>query len=185
VPQRTAEQDAAEAEKNKNWDPNSPLYGKNPARPNPAAVAASGAGAALPPVVPPPIVVQAPPGPAVAGASAPAAKASPVVASTRDPAAILAGQPGASVTTASAKPGLDPFTYFVQAGAYARTEDAEQQRGKLALIGLAAKITEREQAGRTMYRVRVGPFERKEEADAAKEKLDGNGIESALVRVQR
>src|SRR5207253_129043 len=34
VPQRTAEQDAAEAEKNKNWDPNSPLYGKNPARPN-------------------------------------------------------------------------------------------------------------------------------------------------------
>ena len=30
VPQRTAEQDAAEAEKNKNWDPNSPLYGKNP-----------------------------------------------------------------------------------------------------------------------------------------------------------
>src|SRR5215831_3277312 len=34
VPQRTAEQDAAEAEKNRNWDPNSPLYGKNPARPN-------------------------------------------------------------------------------------------------------------------------------------------------------
>ena len=37
VPQRTAEQDAAEAEKNKNWDPNSPLYGKNPARPNPTS----------------------------------------------------------------------------------------------------------------------------------------------------
>ena len=33
VPQRTAEQDAAEAEKNKNWDPNNPLYGKNPAKP--------------------------------------------------------------------------------------------------------------------------------------------------------
>ncbi|HWI12434.1 MAG TPA: hypothetical protein VNU48_13965, partial [Burkholderiaceae bacterium] len=26
VPQRTADQDAAEVEKNKNWDPNSPLY---------------------------------------------------------------------------------------------------------------------------------------------------------------
>ena len=35
VPQRTAEQDAAEAEKNKNWDPNSPLYGRNPAKPKP------------------------------------------------------------------------------------------------------------------------------------------------------
>src|SRR5207245_10556030 len=40
VPQRTAEQDAAEAEKNKSWDPNSPLYGKNPARPNLGAASA-------------------------------------------------------------------------------------------------------------------------------------------------
>ena len=29
---RGVDQDAAEAQKNKNWDPNSPLYGKNPAR---------------------------------------------------------------------------------------------------------------------------------------------------------
>ena len=28
VPHRTAEQDAAEAERNKNWDPNAPLAGK-------------------------------------------------------------------------------------------------------------------------------------------------------------
>ena len=33
VPQRTAEQDLAEQEKNKNWQPNAPLAGKNPARP--------------------------------------------------------------------------------------------------------------------------------------------------------
>jgi cell division protein FtsN len=29
---RSAEQDAAEAKKNKDWDPNAPLYGKNPAK---------------------------------------------------------------------------------------------------------------------------------------------------------
>jgi cell division protein FtsN len=181
VPQRTAEQDAAEAEKNKNWDPNSPLYGKNPARPNLGA--ASGPAAAMPPTLPPPVVVQTPPAQAAASAAAPKASAP---SSNRDPAAILADRqtpPGS--TTTSARPGLDPFTYFVQAGAFARTEDAEQQRGKLAMMGLAAKITEREQAGRTMYRVRVGPFDKKEDADAAKEKLDGSGIESALVRVQR
>ncbi len=28
VPQRTADQDAAEAERNRNWDPNAPLSGK-------------------------------------------------------------------------------------------------------------------------------------------------------------
>src|SRR6185436_10888443 len=93
VPQRTAEQDAAEAEKNKNWDPNSPLYGKNPARPNSTAITASGTVAMMPPVVPPPIVVQATPAPA--SAVPPAPRASAAVA--RDPAAILADrQPGAS-----------------------------------------------------------------------------------------
>ena len=30
---RTAEQDAAEVRKNRDWDPNAPLYGKNPAKP--------------------------------------------------------------------------------------------------------------------------------------------------------
>lgn len=37
---RTPEQDAAEAKKNKDWDPNAPLQGKNPVRP--AAPAAAG-----------------------------------------------------------------------------------------------------------------------------------------------
>jgi len=175
VPQRTAEQDAAEAEKNKNWDPNSPLYGKNPARPN--AVAASGV---VTPAAPP--IAQAGLPPASAVAAAPKASAP---GANRDPAAILAAGSPPPATPTSARPSADPFTYFVQAGAFARPEDAEQQRGKLAMMGLAAKITEREQAGRTMYRVRVGPFEKKEDADSAKEKLDGSGVESALVRVQR
>jgi len=42
-----------------------------------------------------------------------------------------------------------------------------------------------EQAGRTVYRVRVGPFDRKEDADSAKEKLSEAGVDSALVRVQK
>ena len=53
------------------------------------------------------------------------------------------------------------------------------------MMGFEAKITEREQSGRTVYRVRIGPFERKDEADAAKDKLAGAGVESALVRVQK
>ena len=75
--------------------------------------------------------------------------------------------------------------YFVQAGAYGRSEDADQQRARLAIQGVAARVTEREQAGRTVYRVRVGPFDKKDEADATKEKLDSAGVESALVRVQK
>jgi cell division protein FtsN len=169
VPQRTAEQDAAEAVRNKNWDPNAPLAGKAPARP---AAAASAAPA-----------VAAPTAAAPTKPATPAPVVAPPPSSQRDPAAILAGQlPDAPRST---KPGVDPFTYFVQVGAYARQEDAEQQRARVALMGLTAKVSEREQSGRTVYRVRIGPFDRKELADATQEKLSGNGVEAALVRVER
>ena len=207
VPQRSPAQDAAETEKNKNWDPNSPLYGKNPARPStsatgkvtpdtktepqetpvvtpPVATAPVAAPVApMPPVAPP--TPTAPPTPAPAAAPAPRA---PAVASTRDPAAILADKPAPASAKASASAAAntsDPFTYLVQAGAYGTVEDAEQQRAKLAMMGLEAKLTEREQAGRTVHRVRLGPFDKKADADAAKEKLTSSGIDAALVRVQR
>jgi cell division protein FtsN len=109
-------------------------------------------------------------------------------AAARDPAAILSGAATgapAPKAAASAPAGSDPFVYFVQAGAYGKTEDAEQQRARLAMMGLEAKLTEREQSGRTVFRVRLGPFDKKDDADAAKAKLGDAGIESALVRVQR
>ena len=188
VPQRTADHDAAETHKNRNWDPNSPLYGKNPAKPNNAA---SSTVTPLPSVaVPQPGAL---PAPAVTGSVTPAAPRASGPASTRDPVAILADKPTstppAPKITASASGaaggGADPFNYFVQAGAYGRTEDAEQQRAKLAMMGMEGRLTEREQAGRTVYRVRLGPFDRKGDADAAKEKLAAAGVEASLVRVQR
>jgi len=187
VPQRTAEQDAAEAEKNRNWDPNSPLYGKNPARPNMVPAQPRG-GAPDAGTAPPVVVLPAPAASAVAAAPRPAASAA---APRRDPADILADRPAVAppTTTAAVAPstrsGSDPFSYFVQAGAFARPEDAEQQRARLAMLGIPAKVTERDQSGRTVYRVRVGPFDRKEEADMTKDKLDNNGVEASLVRVQR
>jgi cell division protein FtsN len=163
VPQRTAEQDAAEAERNRHWDPNGPLGGKNVPRPGAPASAAA----------PPPVATPSAPGAPQARASAPTA--------ARDPAAILADRPPAKPAAAT----VDPFAYFVQAGAFARPEDAEQQRARLAMLGYEARVSEREQSGRTMFRVRIGPFDRKEDADGAKEKLAGAGVESALVRVQK
>jgi cell division protein FtsN len=168
VPQRTPAQDAAEAERNKNWDPNAPLAGK-PVRPAvpPRSQAEGQARPAEQPVAVAPSTVPATP----PAASAPR--------SARDPAALLSGQ------TPSAKPGSDPFSYFVQVGAYARADDAEQQRAKLAMLGLGARVTEREQAGRTVYRVRLGPFDGREDAEAAQSRAQAAGVEAALVRVER
>ncbi|MFZ3117945.1 MAG: SPOR domain-containing protein, partial [Variovorax sp.] len=81
--------------------------------------------------------------------------------------------------------GTDPFVYFVQAGAFRSNDDAEAQRAKLSLMGVEARVTEREQAGRTVYRVRAGPFNKKDDADRLKSRLDSGGLESNLVRVQR
>lgn len=164
VPQRNSEIDPAEAERLKRWDPNGPLAGKPAQR--------AEAAASAPPAAPAPRAA-AP----VASASAPAAPGG------RDPAAILAGT--APPPVSAAVPGADAFRYFVQVGAYSRSEDAEQQRARLAMLGFAARISERQQAGRTVYRVRLGPFELKDQADAAQERLKSNAVESALVRVER
>lgn len=167
VPQRTAEQDAAETEKNKNWDPNSGLYGRNPAKPSSSASGAT-------------VIVPAPSAPHKA---------------PRDPADILADKPlpplvpplPATPSAAPSKPlpGDSSVIYFVQAGAYGDADDAEQQRVKLVMMGLTSKVTEREQAGRTVYRVRVGPFGTREDANLTKDKLDRMGVDAALVQVQK
>ena len=165
VPQRTAEQDAAEAEKNRNWDPNAPLASKAGTRVAPPASAAPAASSA-PPGVLPPLVLP----PAAAAASAPR--------SERAASAAASG--------VSARPGVDPFVYFVQVGAFTRQDEAEQLRAKLALSGLMARITEREQSGRIMYRVRLGPYDGREDAERVKEQATEVGhADSALVRVNR
>jgi len=156
VPQRTAEQDAAEAERNKNWSPNAPLVGKPP-RPGASAAAAVGPRAT------------------------PQAPTDPTPIATL-PAAPL---PAASAARPPRPAGAEPFVYFAQAGAYTRADDAEAQRAKLALLGADAKLSEREQSGRTIYRVRVGPFETRAQVDSMLERLRDAGVESSLVRVER
>jgi cell division protein FtsN len=172
-PSRSAEQDAAESRKNQNWDPNAPLYGKNPAK-------------ALPPApgiaVPPPAAKASEPGAATKEAEKPRDKGpdAPAVLGRPAPA-----DPLGDLAAARTGGGNDPFLYFVQAGAFRTPEDAEAQRAKLSLMGIEAKVTEREQSGRQVYRVRVGPFNSKDDADRQKEKLDAGGFDTALVRVQR
>ena len=182
VPMRSPTQDAAEAERNRNWDPNSALAGKNPA----PGTAASGSVGAIDPAVRPALVpptVIDPVLPAAPDSSTRVAR--PAVPAASGPTAIaLVPAPRASQVVTSTVAGT-PFTYFVQAGAFSRSEDAEQQRAKLAMLGVESKLTEREQGGRMVYRVRVGPFERREEAESAKEKLGDSGVDSALVAVQK
>ena len=181
---RSAEQDAVEAQKNKDWNPNSAIQAK-PASPPEGAADGAPANAATPLPNDPPM----PTAPAVAADPlADAAKNKPL-AGTPPTAATpqsAASQPVAPQTTApKASNTADPFTYFVQAGAFKSAADADAQKAKLSMMGIESKVSEREQAGRIIYRVRSGPFDDKEQAEKIKSRLDSNGMDAALVRVQK
>jgi len=187
---RSADQDAVEAEKNKDWNPNGAIQSKPVTPEVPADTATANPAAAVPGV----------PNPG-AGAPAPAVTADPLadLAKKQNPnAAPAASAPAAPAPAASAPPPAatpqpankapatnDPFTYFVQAGAFKSAADADAQKAKLSMMGIEAKVSEREQAGRAIFRVRSGPFDDKDQAEKIKARLDANGMDAALVRVQR
>lgn len=180
---RTADQDADEAKKNKDWDPNAALYGKNPAK---APAAAASAPAAAPAPAPQEAKADAKPAKPEAKADAKTdakadSKAETKPAVSADPLGDLAKSKVAGSDAADAN-----FVYFVQLGAYSSAEDAEAQRAKLSLSGVETKLSSKEQSGRMVHRVRVGPFDKRDEAERSKEKLDKQlGLETALVRVQK
>lgn len=187
---RSAEQDAQEVQKNKNWDPNTPLYGKNPARPSNAA---DDSAAATQPGPTPANADAATPA-AGAGSSAPAT-ASPLPASSEtggaspvatapsaDPIGDLARSKGLVAAPAAA---LDPFTYYIQVGAFRNDADAQAFKTKLSQEGFDAKVSQRDQAGRPVFRVRLGPFQTRDETNGQREALTNKGFETVVVRVQR
>jgi cell division protein FtsN len=183
---RSAEQDAVEAQKNKDWNPNGALQSK-PTTPEAPAENAPAAGGATPapatPASPPataPAVAADPLGDLMKKSAPGAAPASPAAAPT--PAATPQAQPAAKPAAAAS---ADPFTYFVQAGAFKSAADADAQKAKLSMMGIESKVSEREQAGRVIFRVRSGPFDDKEQAEKIKARLDAGGLDAALVRVQR
>jgi cell division protein FtsN len=161
---RTNDQDVQETEKNKDWNPNSVFQPKPPAE-VPAAPAAATTDAGK--------------------ASADAAKSEPRPAVTADPLGDLAKSKSGLSTPAASGNAADPFDYVIQVGAYRTLADADAQKAKLVLMGLDAKVSERDQAGRTVYRVRLGPFTDKTAAERIRTRLEGSGLENTLVRVQR
>ncbi|MCB2016012.1 MAG: SPOR domain-containing protein [Hydrogenophaga sp.] len=165
---RKAADDAAEAERNKGWDPNAGLVTRQPPLPDPAAPGAeSGSKEDATNVTNPDDA-----------ATANKSQADPL-------GDLMKAKAGNNAAIAAPDQSADPFIYFVQAGAFRSADDAQSQKARLAMLGMESNITEREQGGRTVFRVRMGPFAEKATAEATREQLELSGVEAALVRVQR
>lgn len=161
--QRPNTSDAVEAERAKDWDPNQGL-GRAPA----------------------PLASEPPATPGAQGADGASAPTSP----SADPIGQLIQQTSPSAGSTTVTPVdvtniPDPFIYFVQAGAYRTPEEANAQRARMAMAGFESQVSEREQGGKPVYRVRMGPFSSRTEAESVEQKLRGQGFDTALVRVQR
>jgi hypothetical protein len=75
--------------------------------------------------------------------------------------------------------------YFVQSGAFTNEEDARAQVTKLSHNGFDGKISMREQSGKNIYRVRIGPLDSKDAAEPVQARIEKLGFEGNLVRQRR
>src|SRR5690606_32016149 len=87
--------------------------------------------------------------------------------------------------TASAAPS--PHTsarYLLQAGSFSASGDAEALKARIALLGLGARVESAQVDGRTVYRVRMGPYGTASELADAKGRLERGGLEPLAIKVQ-
>ena len=75
--------------------------------------------------------------------------------------------------------------YVVQAAAYSASADAQARRQKLIQEGVNNAFVESgESRGRTVYRLKVGPFPTQEAARAAQARLRSLGYDDSMLQSQ-
>lgn len=134
-------------------------------------------GLTPPPSETPPVVIvvgerpgSQPPQPVQPPAPRPEAKPAPaIVPPERASAPAKVAEPQAAVQ-AAAKPAPKPQTvrvteYWIQAGAFSSASRADEVSRHLEERGLAARTSTRDLNGKTHFRVRVGPYVSKDEAE--------------------
>ena len=92
-----------------------------------------------------------------------------------------AATPKPAATVASADTGA---RYILQAGAFGASGDAEATKAKIAMLGLSARVESAQINGKTVYRVRMGPYGTASELAEAKQKLASSGLPAMAVKAQ-
>lgn len=120
---------------------------------------------------------------------APAATAAPVNIEAAAPAA--AAQAAATPPAAAASQAAPAVAttagdarYILQAGAFGASGDAEQMKARIAMLGLGARVESGQAGGRTVYRVRMGPYGSASELAEAKRKLADSGLPAMAIKAQ-
>jgi cell division protein FtsN len=98
---------------------------------------------------------------------------------------LQAEAPAPASTQAASAPAAardDGARYLLQAGAFGASGDAEAVKARIALLGLSARVESAQVEGRTVYRVRMGPYGSAGELAEAKRKLADGGLPALAIR---
>ena len=90
----------------------------------------------------------------------------------------------AAPASATAAGAGDGSRYLLQAGAFQASGQAEELKARIALLGLGARVESAQIDGKTVYRVRMGPYGTATDLAEAKRKLSSGGLESLAIKVQ-
>ena len=96
--------------------------------------------------------------------------------------AVAANTAATTTTTTTAPASTDATRYLLQAGAFGASGDAETVKAKIAMLGLNARVESAQISGKTVYRVRMGPYGSASELADAKAKLSGGGLPAMAVK---
>ncbi|TAM45302.1 MAG: hypothetical protein EPN55_08355 [Gammaproteobacteria bacterium] len=95
-------------------------------------------------------------------------------------------KPETKTDTAKPAPVETGVSYVLQAASFATFNEADQLKAKLALSGLSAQIQKVTIEGQgERYRVRLGPFGKIEELDAAAQQLGKLGLKPLRLKVKK
>jgi len=120
-------------------------------------------------------------GSAARPSTATASSASPTTDTTRTAAATPAIT-AAGPSTAPVTIGTDT-RYLLQAGAFQASGQAEELKAKIAMLGLGARVESAQIQGKTVYRVRMGPYGTASDLSEAKRKLASGGMPGMAIKV--
>lgn len=177
--------EAAQDKKNQGWNPNAGFnqnQAPSPASPDQAQVPApqtEGTDQAAAPATTDGVAPQTPP----AAANDPLGEMIQRQAQSNDEAATTT--PVLPVPASREAGQVRELVFYVQAGAFGQVGDAENQRARLALMGVDTRVSQDVVNERTVYRVRSGPYRTRSLALKTRQKLTDQNVESVVVAVPK
>ena len=118
-----------------------------------------------------------------ADAAEPAAPAPASTPTATTPSTTATTAPTAATPRPAATAGTDASArYILQAGSFSASGDAEALKARIALLGLSARVESGDANGKTVYRVRMGPYGTATELAEAKQKLGNGGLPALAIK---